>query len=212
MNKWNFHNFFYEFEPTRSAALSILSHKQTNKQTNKQKNNSAKKTHFGSTIYHYIWVTRFQVLTIFWNSFNLPVWQVSQYNSVTFLHCIYLSCYALLESNYFQTYLVFYSSLAYFLWDKIPGPRKEVPFWLCGSFLRPLLFEQFVYFRISNFLTQIWLVVWILQPVNWCTSRTYPEFFNEATVLILSILCDILSQFRHCYWLQWCEGTLRVFN
>ena len=38
---------------------------QSNKQTNKQKNNSAKKTHFGSTIYHYIWVTRFQVLTIF---------------------------------------------------------------------------------------------------------------------------------------------------
>ena len=43
---------------------SSPTNKQTNKQTNK-KNNSAKKTHFGSTIFHYIWVARFQVLTIF---------------------------------------------------------------------------------------------------------------------------------------------------
>ena len=51
----------------REAQLcqSSPTNNQTNKQTNKQKNNSAKKTHFGSAIYHYIWVTRFQVLTIF---------------------------------------------------------------------------------------------------------------------------------------------------
>ena len=65
-------------------------------------------------------------------------------------------CYALLESNCFQTFLVFYGSLAYLLWHKTSGPREEVLFPLSGSFLRLLLLEEFVYFCISNFLTQIW--------------------------------------------------------
>ena len=51
---------------------------------------------------------------------------------------------------------MFSGSLAYLIWQKTSGPREEVLFWLSGSFLRLLLFEQFAYFRISNFLTQIW--------------------------------------------------------
>ena len=65
-------------------------------------------------------------------------------------------CYALLESNCFETFLVFYGCLAHLLWHKISGPREEVLFWLSGIFLCPLLLDEFVYFCISNFLTQIW--------------------------------------------------------